>query len=111
MKKRILVLAAAVVLSLGTSVSTSAAGCAGCPYVYVDANNDSICDNFVDEDGDGINDNCAGKNYNGKEIGRRVGQRSGRGNRQNSGRGRGNRLNCGIGRGNGQGCGMGRCGK
>lgn len=101
MKKRILVLAASAVLSLGTSVSTSAAGCAGCPYVYVDANNDNICDNFVDENGDGINDNCAGKNCNGKEIGRRIGQRSGRGNR----------LNCGNGRGNGQGCGMGKCGK
>lgn len=25
---------------------------------YVDLNNDDICDNWVDEDNDGINDNC-----------------------------------------------------
>ncbi|MGP8321111.1 MAG: hypothetical protein ACT6FE_02120 [Methanosarcinaceae archaeon] len=52
--KRTIYYGLAMLLVLAT-IGTVAAG----PN-YVDANNDGVCDLFVDEDGDGINDNCAG---------------------------------------------------
>lgn len=82
------VMAAAVILSLG-STSAFAAGPGG-GRCFVDADGDRICDNaggrcaYVDADGDGICDNC--QPGQGRGCGR--GGQGGHGNGFRGGRGR-----------------------
>lgn len=89
MRKALLgVMAAAVILSLG-STSAFAAGPGG-GRCFVDADGDRICDNaggrcaYVDADGDGICDNC--QPGQGRGCGR--GGQGGHGNGFRGGRGR-----------------------
>lgn len=98
MKKRMLVLAMAATLCLGSTVSVFAATPCGkqCnKNNYVDANNDGVCDNFVDKDGDGVNDNCTGTRKNKKNS---QGKKNGTGHGKRNGSGCGNGNGCGRGR-------------
>lgn len=116
MKRAIVgVLTAAMVLSVGvTSAFAAGRGCGrGHGRNYSNANKNAVCSNytgacsFVDEDGDGICDNCNGYHKNclsGNGCGQNYTDADGDGvcdNYQGCGQGRGR------GRGRGRGCGFG----
>lgn len=65
MKKRSILVLLVAALTIGNAVPAAAApyGCGRngrCGSNYTYTNGDGICDNFVDADGDGVNDNCPG---------------------------------------------------